>query len=91
MVVYIGAHSVSPTVDSVQYFDVEPSNIIVHEHYNAAEIVNDIALLHLSGSIVFNNNVTAVCLPSADNSYASRKSVASGWGDTESGRPTIVG
>jgi len=95
--VYVGAHhaSVNPKeVDAQQYFVVEPSNIIVHEQYFADLAVewgkNDIALLHLSGSIVFNENVTAVCLPSPDNSYVNRKSVASGWGRTVPGGSMTV-
>jgi transmembrane serine protease 2 len=85
--VLIGAiNYVNPPVgSSVQRFVVGPSNIICHKRYNAITKENDIALICLDRSIVFNAMVRPISLPIPGKLYAGSAGIVSGWGRTVAG------
>ena len=54
----------SPEPQSVRFDDVQSfSSIFIHENYNGTTLENDIALIHLSRSVQFNDNIRPICLP----------------------------
>jgi secreted trypsin-like serine protease len=78
-------HDSSTTPDDSDIFTV--STIEIHPEYDEDNIRNDVALIKLTESITFSDEVSAVCLPTA-NSHASlygKTVVVSGWGLTQAG------
>ena len=58
------------------------SNIYIHPQWDSNKIRNDVAIIKLKNSLTFSNQVSAVCLPSA-NSHTSlygKDVIATGWG-----------
>jgi len=58
----------------------------MHEFYSARTHANDVSLLKVSESIIFNENVQPVCAPDPTNDYAYHKAQCSGWGTLRSGQ-----
>ena len=62
--------------------------IIIHEEYNSKYVNNDIAILKLKTSLIFNDHVQPACLP--DTSFAPEKSggvgIVSGFGFISEGK-----
>lgn len=56
--------------------------VIVHPQYTVNPPNYDIALLHLSDAIEYNEHVKPICLPNAEVPSGTR-CVSSGWGDTK--------
>ncbi|XP_006896893.1 PREDICTED: transmembrane protease serine 11B-like protein-like [Elephantulus edwardii] len=55
--------------------------IIIHEDYVRNEHHDDVALIQLTGKVLFNNNVHRVCLPEASQIFpAGEGVVVTGWG-----------
>ena len=65
--------------------------IIIHEDYNSKYVNNDIAILKLKTSLIFNDRVQPACLP--DASFAPEKSggvgIVSGFGIISEGKNTV--
>jgi secreted trypsin-like serine protease len=62
--------------------------LIKHENYDAMKLLNDIAILRLDETIVFNNEIQPCCLPeNKNNNFPSNntESIVIGWGQTENG------
>ncbi|XP_059366132.1 tryptase beta-2-like [Carassius carassius] len=58
------------------------NNIIPHPSYNAGTCDNDIALLHLSSAVTFNDYIRPVCLAAQNSNLPPRtKGWITGWGD----------
>lgn len=64
-------------------------NVYVHENYPGGSVVApyDIALMHLSKPLVFNENVQPIALPSRQEAYSGNGTIY-GWGRTNSSLPT---
>jgi secreted trypsin-like serine protease len=60
------------------------SRIIVHPHWNPAQLKNDIALIELQTPVTLNNWVQPINLASADQP-AGTNAVITGWGNTSPG------
>merc|ERR1739838_539871 len=74
---FLGAHDITSHGGESVYFD----EMIIHSSYKSTASGYDIALLHTTEDIVFNDNVRAVCLPSDDALFdSSDVCVAVGWG-----------
>jgi len=56
--------------------------VILHERYNRTLLANDIALLELKKDIVFNKDVSPICLPTADVKTG-EICMTTGWGLTK--------
>ena len=78
----LGAQDISVNEPSQKKFNVD--KVVVHPKYNSDTSDNDIALLHLSTSISFNQYIKAVTLPTADV-LDKTPCVITGWGCTSQG------
>ncbi|KAK2916545.1 hypothetical protein Q8A67_000919 [Cirrhinus molitorella] len=61
------------------------SQVILHPEYNSFSHDNDIALLHLSSPVNFNNYIQPVCLAAEGSTFNSDTMWLTGWGDIFSG------
>ncbi|XP_016065250.1 PREDICTED: transmembrane protease serine 9 [Miniopterus natalensis] len=62
---------------------------VLHPQYNPSILDFDVAILELSGPLVFNKYIQPVCLPLAIQKFpAGRKCMISGWGNTQEGNAT---
>uniref|UniRef100_G1PQI0 Transmembrane serine protease 9 n=1 Tax=Myotis lucifugus TaxID=59463 RepID=G1PQI0_MYOLU len=62
---------------------------VLHPQYNPSILDFDVAILELSGPLVFNKHIQPVCLPLAIQKFpVGRKCVISGWGNTQEGNAT---
>ncbi|EPQ03130.1 Transmembrane protease serine 9 [Myotis brandtii] len=62
---------------------------VLHPQYNPSILDFDVAILELSGPLVFNKYIQPVCLPLAIQKFpVGRKCVISGWGNTQEGNAT---
>uniref|UniRef100_A0A0A1WHA1 Serine protease easter n=1 Tax=Zeugodacus cucurbitae TaxID=28588 RepID=A0A0A1WHA1_ZEUCU len=68
------------------YTDIEVNVVITHEAFNKNTLQNDIALLRLKSSVVFNNFISPICLPyHEDLDYIGAPDSTAeitGWGQT---------
>lgn len=59
---------------------------VLHPQYNPSILDFDVAILELSGPLVFNKYIQPVCLPLAIQKFpVGRKCMISGWGNTQEG------
>lgn len=59
---------------------------VLHPQYNPSILDFDVAILELSGPLVFNKYIQPVCLPLAIQKFpVGRKCVISGWGNMQEG------
>lgn len=83
--VRLGEHDLSTTTDS-QTFDLPVDLKIIHELFDSKIIYSDIALLRLTQSAPFNDNVRPICLPLTDEQrnrdYTYYQPFLAGWGAT---------
>ncbi|XP_015422493.1 PREDICTED: transmembrane protease serine 9 [Myotis davidii] len=62
---------------------------VLHPQYNPSILDFDVAILELSGPLVFNKYIQPVCLPLAIQKFpVGRKCMISGWGNTQEGNAT---
>ena len=78
-----GSNQLSDNVNSVMY---EVDEYYVHCNYNNPDYSNDIALLHINGTIKFNERTQPVKLPE-EPMKAGDEVILTGWGDTQFGGP----
>ncbi|CAI5799074.1 serine protease 57-like [Podarcis lilfordi] len=79
--IVLGAHSLAAPEASQQIFGVQES--IAHPLYNSGTVTNDIRLLKLNGSAVFNHAVQRVRIPRANTDPCPGVMChVTGWGDT---------
>lgn len=65
---------------------------VLHPQYNPSILDFDVAVLELSGRLVFNKYIQPVCLPLAIQKFpVGRKCVISGWGNTQEGNGERLG
>ncbi|KAH8409760.1 hypothetical protein KR222_004893, partial [Zaprionus bogoriensis] len=74
--------------------DVAIEKMLLHEHYDARRITNDIALLRLNVSVNFEKHIKPICLPISDELKRQAETHAdyfvTGWGTTENGSASDV-
>lgn len=59
---------------------------VLHPQYNPSILDFDVAILELSGRLVFNKYIQPICLPLAIQKFpVGRKCMISGWGNTQEG------
>ena len=63
--VRLGESNMNNSQASPSRRDVAVSKIFVHEGYNEKTKVNDIAILQLTETIVWNDKIRPICLPKA--------------------------
>lgn len=66
--------------------DRDISEKIIHERYYKRAVYNDIALLVLSETVTFAENVNTICLPPRGMAFDGRRCLMSGWGKDNFGR-----
>ncbi|XP_051561996.1 trypsin-like [Myxocyprinus asiaticus] len=84
LLVYLGKR----TLQGVNTYEIKRNvaKFIVHPSYNSNTNDNDIALLHLSSPVTFNDYIRPVCLAAQNSSFPSgTSSWITGWGDVASG------
>ena len=54
-------------------------------YYRPFTFNNDIALLELSGTLTFDENVRAICAPNPDEDYTGESAIVAGWGNISPG------
>ncbi|KAL8177821.1 UNVERIFIED_CONTAM: hypothetical protein K2H54_020328 [Gekko kuhli] len=78
--VVLGAHSLQTQEASQQIFGIRES--IAHPHYDAGTVKNDIRMLKLNGSVVFNRFVKRILLPAPEADLQPGVTCqVTGWGD----------
>lgn len=60
--------------------DREVETVIVHPHFHAGALFNDVALLILKSPVELQENVDLVCLPPVNTVVDQKACFASGWG-----------
>jgi len=82
--VVMGAHVLNNQNEQTQQRQIIPvSQIVWHEDYDLATIVNDVAVIRLNTPVTFNDAIQPVLLPSGadlNNNFEGYAAVASGWG-----------
>lgn len=63
--------------------DYAVTEIKRHGHYNRRALRNDIALLKLEKSVVFNEFIQTICLPEEEKFYVGEVATLAGWGNSE--------
>ncbi|XP_011497937.1 PREDICTED: transmembrane protease serine 6-like [Ceratosolen solmsi marchali] len=65
---------------------IKPAEMILHEdfHSDVLHDFNDIALIKLSHSVEFTDNIKPVCLPTPGSNYEGHQVKVSGWGRIKS-------
>ncbi|XP_073708659.1 serine protease 27-like [Garra rufa] len=84
LLVYLGKR----TQQGVNTYEISRNviSIIVHPSYNSQTNDNDIALLHLSSAVTFNDYIRPVCLAAQGSVFpVGTSSWITGWGDIQSG------
>lgn len=62
------------------YQDRIVDEIVMHEHYQKANLHNDFALLFVKEPFKLGNNVNTVCLPQPNEHFDRARCIVSGWG-----------
>ncbi|XP_054709104.1 proclotting enzyme-like [Uloborus diversus] len=91
LLVRLGEHDIENDNDGAKHLDVTVRFIIRHEHFNLRTFQNDIAILVLSSSIKFTQNISPICLPFqqfTDDTLAQRNAMTAGWGTISFGGPS---
>ncbi|KAG5676876.1 hypothetical protein PVAND_006682 [Polypedilum vanderplanki] len=81
--VIAGAHRIFEIEETQQRFHVEKNSYIIHPEFIREFLHNDIALMKLGKSLIFNNFVQAIKLPSEKFStynFIGEKTQIAGWG-----------
>ncbi|KAL6448595.1 hypothetical protein ACFW04_000459 [Cataglyphis niger] len=68
------------------------ANVTVHEYFDRAKLINDIALIHLASPIKYNAVVQPIKLATTDKGFEGKPCTLSGWGTTrgDSGSPLVA-
>ncbi|KAK4326511.1 hypothetical protein Pmani_002976 [Petrolisthes manimaculis] len=64
---------------------ISSSKIVVHPEYDPNTFENDIAIIHLSDTLKFDDSVQPICLAREDRQYEGKKAIVTGWGTTREG------
>lgn len=75
--------------DEPPYQDIHVKRVIIHADYHSGTLRNDIAVLLLDQSVVFNGYISPVCLP-APISFAGMTCTVSAWGKNSPGKLVVV-
>jgi secreted trypsin-like serine protease len=89
LTVVVGEHQRSVVQSSVRQV-LNVAAVHLHPSYNTVTQQNDIGLIQVDGSILFNDNIQPVCLAEAADLYVGRKCQTSGWGSTEFSVPSLT-
>ncbi|KAF2343702.1 Serine proteases trypsin domain, partial [Trinorchestia longiramus] len=76
--------------DDTAHYDYPVKSIQEHEAYDTTTFVNDIAILSLPESVVFNDDVWPVCLPQPGPLYTDEQPTVTGWGTIYYGGPVAT-
>lgn len=66
--------------------DRDVIKVITHPHFHSGSLRNDFAILILSESVQFAENVDVICLPKQDDIFDGSQCFASGWGKDTFGK-----
>ncbi|CAL7948238.1 unnamed protein product [Xylocopa violacea] len=66
--------------------DYKMETVIIHPNFDAANMLNDIALIRVDRDITFNIRVQPIELASGNDTYEGSEAVFSGWGITALGK-----
>ncbi|XP_068205639.1 chymotrypsinogen A-like [Palaemon carinicauda] len=82
--VVVGEHNQYQQSDTPFEDEITIDRIIMHENYDPNTVDNDIALMHLSVPVTFNDGVRPICLPFkyANNNFSGTSGTVTGWGQT---------
>ncbi|TDG43110.1 hypothetical protein AWZ03_010467 [Drosophila navojoa] len=74
--------------------DLGIEKFIIHDKYDSKRIINDIALLRLNESVIFDKHIKPICLPISNELKQQAESLpdyfVTGWGTTENGSSSDV-
>ncbi|KAJ8889049.1 hypothetical protein PR048_008543 [Dryococelus australis] len=88
--VVLGAHNIRKVENS--QVNLTSGEVHVHPGWNRSTLRDDLALIKLSRSIQYNDNIRPVRLPSRaqmSESFAGEKATVSGWGLTSDGKKEV--
>ncbi|XP_060532775.1 brachyurin-like isoform X2 [Cylas formicarius] len=86
--VHLGVHNMSSTEPSQTAYN--SSMFIIHERWNEAEMMNDIALIKLPSPATLNENIATIKITSAKDTYEGDIARVTGWGLTANGATSSV-
>lgn len=82
-----GEWDTQTTYERLPYQELDVSQIIIHDSFNSQNLINDVALLILSGDVSKADNVGTICLPPRGQpTVKSKNCFASGWGKDKFGK-----
>uniref|UniRef100_A0A2H8TV73 Proclotting enzyme n=1 Tax=Melanaphis sacchari TaxID=742174 RepID=A0A2H8TV73_9HEMI len=70
------------TNNETQYIDYRVTDIRIHPDYDLATHANDIAILKLKRSTIYNSFIRPICLPKTNMEVYEKNAVVAGWGQT---------
>ena len=82
-VVILGANNIHAYESSQVRMNVPGSGFVYHPQYDSTSLKNDIAMIRLPSSVVYNNKISPIALPEGTNDFVGITAVASGWGESE--------
>ncbi|XP_039487778.1 chymotrypsin BI-like [Drosophila santomea] len=82
--IYFGALNLwNVTEEGRQILVVKRDHFVIHNEWDTNLSVNDIALIKLPISLIFNDYIKAVQLPNPEVQYQFSEAISSGWGDVD--------
>uniref|UniRef100_T1IV59 Peptidase S1 domain-containing protein n=1 Tax=Strigamia maritima TaxID=126957 RepID=T1IV59_STRMM len=80
--VALASHDLSKTTTDKDAQLINVERVILHANFDQETSLHDIALLRLSKSVIFNNKIHPICLPTAYMEIENKVVTAIGWGKT---------
>ncbi|XP_042887061.1 uncharacterized protein LOC122262915 [Penaeus japonicus] len=80
--VRLGEWDVSSKTEFYAHVEMRASGVYAHPEYDAANLVNDVAIIRLEKAVDFaiNPHITPVCLPDKFADFTHQRCTATGWG-----------
>ena len=79
-VVILGAENLFENEPNQVRMNVSASGLVCHPQYDSTSLKNDVAMIKLPTSVVYNNYINPIALPEGTNDFSGITAVASGWG-----------
>ncbi|CAG7822944.1 unnamed protein product [Allacma fusca] len=77
--VIVGDNNINGIVSSTRKV-ISVASVKIHPKYNPDTFNYDVALVKLTSSLTYNNNIRPICLGQAGSPYSNRNATVAGWG-----------